>query len=43
MIHKEFMWQSKIFLKDFKDNLLEKFIWKPFKKLILYIFSFQFI
>jgi 5'-3' exonuclease len=26
MIHKEFMWQSKIFLKDFKDNLLEKFI-----------------
>lgn len=25
MIHKEFMWQSKIFLKDFRDNFLEKF------------------
>ena len=26
MIHKEFMWQSKIFIKDFKNNFLEYFI-----------------
>lgn len=26
MIHKEFMWQSKIFLKDFENNFLEYFI-----------------
>ena len=25
MIHKEFMWQSKIFLKDFQNNFLENF------------------
>jgi len=26
MIHKEFMWQSKIFLKDFQNNFLEYFV-----------------
>jgi len=26
MIHKEFMWQSKIFLKDFQNNFLEYFL-----------------